>query len=218
MESNIRTHFGNYVRLLAISEREGDVAWRNAARLLNLDEPAENGLGYGGKRRAGASRPEEVRTAIMRTSKEIITLGTKNPEMISLMGFFEENVGPDTISDFTTRAISGSLAAITAEFCNANSVPLHASEDHPGVELPCYDKPGGGVSHIVLVPRDVVRDLPVARDWDGIERAAMENARIRERVNQLPQGSSNHQSLTASTRCVRPPLAPPRISRTSSLR
>ncbi|MBU1334413.1 MAG: hypothetical protein KJ944_21340 [Alphaproteobacteria bacterium] len=183
-----RTHFGNYVRLLAISEKEGDVAWRNAAKLLNLDEPAENGLGYGGKRRAGASRPEEVRTAIMRTSKEIIMLGTKDPEMISLMGFFEENVGPDTISDFTTRAISVSLAAITAEFCKANGVPLHASEDHPGVDLPRYEKPEGGMSHIVLVPRDVVRDLPVARDWADIERAAMENARIRERVNQLLAG------------------------------
>lgn len=183
-----RKHFDNYVRLLAMSEKEGDAPWRGAAKLLNLDEPPENGLGYGGKRRAGASRPDNVQLAIMRTSKEIIQLGAKDPEMISLMGFFEENVGPDTISDFTTRAILAQLAALTADFCKANGIELHESPDHPGVLLPRYDRPEGGASYIVLVPRDVVRDLPIARDWGDIERAAMENACIRDRVNAMLAG------------------------------
>jgi hypothetical protein len=38
---------------------------------------------------------------------------------------------------------------------------------------------------IVLVPKDIVRDLPIANDWSDIERAAMENARIRDRVNRF---------------------------------
>jgi len=180
-----RQHFDKFVRLLDISEKEDDAAWRAAAKLLNLDEPPENGLGYGGSRRAGTSRPEEVRTAIMRTSKDIIRLGAKDPEMISLMGFFEENVGPDTISDFTTRAIIANLAAITVEFCEVHDIGLHASPDQPGLQLPRYQRPGGDYSYIVLIPRDVVRDLPVSRDWDDIERAAMENQRIRDRVNLL---------------------------------
>ncbi|HXA47620.1 MAG TPA: hypothetical protein VNW52_08320, partial [Burkholderiaceae bacterium] len=105
-----RKHFDNFLRLLAISECEGDAAWRAAQRLLDLSEPADNGLGYGGSGRSGSSRPDEIRDAIMRTAKEIVTLGSKDPEMLALMGFFEENVGPDTISDFTTRVIAGHLA------------------------------------------------------------------------------------------------------------
>lgn len=183
-----RKHFENYVRLLNLSQKEGDAPWRAAAKLVNLDEPPENGLGYGGKRRAGASRPEEVQLAIMRTSKEIITLGAKDPEMISLMGFFEENVGPDTISDFTTRTIIAQLASLTAEFCAKNGIEMHKAPDLPELQLPRYDRPEGGSSYIVLVPRDVVRDLPIARDWSDIERAAMENDRIRDRVNALLGG------------------------------
>ena len=96
-----RKHFQNFVRLLAISKQQNDAAWKAARRLLDLREPPENGLGYGGSGRSGSSRPEAIREAIMRTSKEIIELGADDPEMISLMGFFEDDVGPDTISDFT---------------------------------------------------------------------------------------------------------------------
>ena len=121
-----RSHFGNFVRLIAISAKEGDAPWRGAERLLDLREPPENGLGYGGSGRSGSSRPEEVRDTIMRTAREVVTLGSKDPEMISLMGFFEENVGPDTISDFSTRVIIDQLAEITGEFCRAYDVPLRS--------------------------------------------------------------------------------------------
>ncbi len=117
-----RDHFTNFVRLLAISAQEGDAAWKGAQKLLDLSEPPENGLGYGGTGTSGSSRPDKVRDAIMRTGKEIITLGSKDPEMVSLMGFFEENVGPDTISDFTTRVIIRQLAILTEKFCTAKDV------------------------------------------------------------------------------------------------
>jgi hypothetical protein len=96
---------------------------RDARRQLDLSEPPENGLGYGAGGRSSSSRPEDIREAILRTTKEIITLGASDPEMISLMGFFED-VGPDTISDMTTTVIMDDLAAITETFCQANGVPL----------------------------------------------------------------------------------------------
>lgn len=179
---HFKEHFTNYVRLLSISEREGDAAWKGARRHLDLREPPQTGLGYGGSSRSGSSRPVEVRDAIMRTSKEIVDLGAKDPEMISLMGFFEENVGPDTISDFTTRVIIDSLARITNEFCMRYGVPLH---DAGGSE---FQLPRYGGDSIILVPRDIVRDLPIANDWSDIENAALQNQQIRDRVNSFLAG------------------------------
>ena len=183
-----RTHFSNFVRLLTISEREGDAAWRGAEKLLDLREPPENGLGYGGSGRSGSSRPEEVRTAIMRTSKEVITLGSKDPEMISLMGFFEENVGPDTISDFTTRVIIEQLASITGDFCADNKIPLVANLVLPNHPLPTVVDKNGNSKFIVLVPKDIVRELPIANDWSDIEAAVNHNANIRQAVNAMLAG------------------------------
>ena len=124
--------------MLAISAAENDAAWKGARRQLDLSEPPENGLGYGGGGRSGSSRPEDIREAILRTNKEIVALGASDPEMISLMGFFEEDVGPDTISDMTTTVIMDDLAAITETFCQTNGVPLFSFDACTGHKLPKF--------------------------------------------------------------------------------
>jgi hypothetical protein len=183
-----RAHFDGFVHLLAMSERVGDPAWVAAQRQLDLSEPPENGLGYGGSGRSGSSRPVDVRDKILRTSQEIIRLGVKDPEMISLMGFFEEDVGPDTISDFTTSVILEDLAAITEGFCQQHNIPIAATKISENHRLPLFQNRSGRDVPLVLVPIDIVRELPVANDWSDIQDAAMRNAEIRDRVNRLLGG------------------------------
>ncbi len=172
-----KKHFSNIIRLLAMSNNEEDAPWRAARRLLNLDEPSENGLGYGGASRSGSSRPEDIQTMILRTTSEIVTLGADDPEMISLMGFFEEGVGPDTISDFTTQVILLNLAKITSDFCNSQSLStIPISDDRQDIGLPHFVNTKGLSKPFLLVPKDIVRDLPIANDWSDVREAAMRNA------------------------------------------
>lgn len=186
--NKFKEYFEKIIRLLIISEREGDVAWRAAQVQLDLREPPENGLGYGSSGRSGNSRPDEIRDVILRTAKEIVDLGARDPEMISLMGFFEDRVGPDTISDFTSRVIANQLAAITKEFCALVGIPTKTSAMSREIALPHYTTANGRERAIMLVPRDVVRELPIANDWSDIEKAASENAAIRTRVNSFLAG------------------------------
>ncbi len=86
--------------------------------------------------------PIHIREAIMATAKEILDLGADDPEMISIMGFLEEDVGPDTISDFTTRVVMPDLAqkdyvgvlqnlatcAGSVLDCDDNAAALHPSD------------------------------------------------------------------------------------------
>ena len=184
-----RDHFSKIIRLLSISRTENDAAWKAARRLLDLSEPPENGLGYGGSSRSGSSRPQEIQSMILRTTKEIVELGSNDPEMISLMGFFEEGVGPDTISDFTTSVIFSNLAKITSDFCRDFGVPTSIIPDYEGgLGLPVFVDSSGRKKQFLLVPKDIVRDLPIANDWSDIQAAAMQNSEIRDRVNQLLAG------------------------------
>lgn len=185
-----RSHFEKFVRLLSISEREDDAAWRGAQKLLDLREPPDNRLGYGSSGRSGSSRPERIRSLIMRTSKEIITLGSKDPEMIGLMGFFEEEVGPDTISDFTTRVIVEQLAEITLDFCKKHKVPTKINES--GLELPSFSLKKGESRFALLIPQDIVRDLPIANDFSEIADAVAATEKIRQRVNKLLGDTAKH--------------------------
>ncbi|MCA3381844.1 MAG: hypothetical protein ING08_16545 [Roseomonas sp.] len=185
---HFRDHFQTLIRLLAISKNEGDAAWKSARRQLDLSEPPQNGLGYGGTGRSGNSRPNDIREKILRTSKEIITLGANDPEMISLMGFFEEDVGPDTISDLTTTVIMNEFCQITETFCKKNKIPIFDFAISEKFKLPKFIDKSGKERPIILVPKDIVRDLPIANDWSDIERAAMENFQIRDRVNKFLGG------------------------------
>ncbi|MGR9324667.1 chromosomal replication initiator DnaA [Rhizobium leguminosarum] len=185
---HFRKYISQIVRLLVISKREGDAPWKTAQKLLNLQEPPENGLGYGSGERAGSSRPDELRDTILRTTKEIVDLGVDDPEMISLMGFFEENVGPDTISDLTTRIIASELAAVTLAFCKRHKVPTRVSPLSPKSALPHYTAPSGKQKAVLLVPKDIIRELPLANDWSDVSAAANANREIRDRVNSFLAG------------------------------
>lgn len=183
-----KDHFANFVRLVAISEAVGDAPWRAASKLLDLSEPAEIGLGHGRTGRSGSSRPPAVSRAIMQTTKEVLRLGLKDPEMVSLMGFFEKDIGPDTISDFTGRVIANELAIITEAFCQRLNIPVFINEITDNHKLPKVIDHRGNEKTILLVPKDIVRELPIANDWSDIERAINHNERLRSSINSFLAG------------------------------
>jgi len=64
------------------------------------------------------------------------------------------------------------------QFCVAHGVPVSETDVSENHKLPIYNG-----DPLVLVPVDVVRELPIANDWSDVETAAMQNKIIRERVN-----------------------------------
>lgn len=178
----LEKRFRDVLELLDASEKMGDAAWKGAYRLLDLDERAETGLGYGGASTHGSSRPPKLRNAILSTAKEIIRLGEKNPNIIPLMGLFEEGVGPDTLSDMTTNFLLPVLCELTEAFCVANAVPTKVfGAKYDNRHLPV--NPLNPALPVILVPRDVLRDLPLAADWSDVSRVIMEVQELRDAVN-----------------------------------
>jgi hypothetical protein len=86
--------FSKVTKLLAVSRAADDPAWKGARRLLDLSERRETCLGYGAASVRGSSRPAWVTETILGTTKQILELGVENPEIISLMGFLDEGIGP----------------------------------------------------------------------------------------------------------------------------
>ena len=181
---SITKAFNDVINLVDISAAEGDAAWKGAYRALNLDERPETALGYGGAGTSGASRPPKLRNGILRTAKQIITLGEKNPDMIPLMSLFEEGVGPDTLSDMTTNFLLPVLCEITEQFCKANGIPSRAFAGKYG-DRSLPENPYQTSHPVILVPRDLLRDLPLAADWSDVSRVMLEVSEIRDAVNQM---------------------------------
>jgi hypothetical protein len=197
----IKRAFENVIGLVDISETEGDAAWKGAYKALNLDERPETSLGYGAAGTSGSSRPPKLRNGILRTAKQIIKLGEKNPDMIPLMGLFEEGVGPDTLSDMTTNFLLPVLCQITEQFCSSNGVPVRAFDGRYGQRnLP--ENPYDSTHPVVLVPRDLLRDLPLAADWSDVSRVVLQVKEIRDAVNQM-FGNFARASVSQKKKAVR---------------
>lgn len=196
----LRKHFEKAVKLLAASKAINDPAWKAARGILNLKERSETCLGYGGSSISGTSRSEELRERILTTTKQIIELGEDNPEIISLMGMFEEGVGPDTISDLTTFAILPALCALTEEFCKQNRVPVRQFKDYFNAMLP--ENPNNPEKPILLVPQDILRDLPLATDWSDVSRVTFENEKIRNAFNEFV-GLISQATLTEKKEAIK---------------
>lgn len=200
----LEKRFRDVLDLLDLSQVVGDVAWKAAYRQLNLDERAETGLGYGGASTHGSSRPTKLRNAILGTAQQIIRLGEKNPNVIPLMGLFEEGVGPDTLSDLTTNVLLPLLCEITEEFCKTNNIAtkkygaIYGERKLPENPLSKADPP----LPVVLVPRDILRDLPLAADWSDVSRVAMEVQEIRDAVNVM-FGDWSKASVTEKKKALR---------------
>ena len=176
--------FTNVVELADLSAADGDAAFKGAVKALNLDERSETGLGYGGTSTRGSSRPVELRRRIVRTTKEIVTLGEKNPSMIPLMAIFEEGVGPDTLSDLATNLLLPTLCKITETFCLKHAVTVRPfGAQYAECSLP--ENPFRPGEPVILVPRDLLRDLPLAADWSDVSRVVFEVKEIRDQVNRM---------------------------------
>lgn len=140
-------------------------------------------LGYGGGSiRGTAASAERIRSTLDRAS-DIVRGGVQDPELFSLIGLFEPGIGSDTISDLVTNLILPDLAAFTVRVCT--KLDVKTEEFRIGGEK--YQLPRNPTQKrstpIILVPKDVLRELPIALSYSEIWDVARQNAELRNAMN-----------------------------------
>ena len=177
-------HFAEVITLLQHSRVRGDVAWRNADRLFNFREIIETCIGYGGSTIHGSAIGPTLRARLMSTAKEIVDLGIDDPELFALLGLLEDDIGADRISDMTTTAILSALLKFNAVVLADLDVPTERFRFKDISAMlprnPCESQRTG----VILLPTDILRDLPIVHDWHDVADAADKNQELRDKVNE----------------------------------
>lgn len=178
-----RIHFEKVIALLKASKRVDDPAWKAAKKLLVFPEVSGTCLGYGAGSIHGSGFGPKLSNRILLLASEIIDIGIEAPELFPAMALFEPDIGPDRISDMTTNIIFGDIAKfndrVIKELGLKSEIFNIRSHSYLFVVNPYEAKK----NPIVLIPTDVLRDLPVAQDWDGIADASAKNDQLRDEVN-----------------------------------
>ncbi|MBS0580631.1 MAG: hypothetical protein JSR36_15345 [Proteobacteria bacterium] len=178
-----RERFEEIIRLLGASRERGDPAWKGAFKRFDFPEVSGTCLGYGAGSTHGSAWGPLTRKRVFEVAEQIVAIGVKDPDLFQAMALFEKDIGPDLLSDMVTTIIMPALAAFNVRIL----AELNLAGDEfevSGVRARFLPNPAeGGRRPLILVPTDVLRELPVARDWDEVQEAARDNEVLRDRVN-----------------------------------
>ena len=178
-------HFRKVLNLLDHSTKVGDAAWRGASKLLHFPEVVGIGLGYSATSTSGSGSGDEITGRLMRTAKDIIDLGMKDNDLFVLLSLLEEGFGADRISDMTANIIMPDIIEYTLNFLEPHNIKMHevptassSGEINENLPINPFSK-----KPILLLPKDILRKLPVANDWSEVADAAHQNASLRNDAN-----------------------------------
>lgn len=180
---SVSARFQEILKLLETSKRKHDAFWREARKRFNFPEVQGLCIGYASQSTAGSGMGESLQDQVLSTAKEIIEAGIKDPEIFELMGLLEKGIGADRISDMVARIILSDLLAYSQRIFKELEVPTQEVE-YRQIKYHLPRNPFNAYP-IILIPRDVLRDLPMANDWGDIERVIQFNEELRYRVNAI---------------------------------
>lgn len=196
--------FEEIIKLLSFSKEKGDLPWRNAKKKFNFSEISWTCLGYSSGPRGSGFGKDLVETTLY-TAFQIVQLGIQDVDMFMALGLFEEGVGPDRISDMTTNIILEDLISFTQRVNLSLKLPTRIFDlNGKKVELPLNPYT---IKPLLLVPTDIVRDLPIATCFSDIARVSRENDELRERLNnqvgQIFAGMNSKQKAALKDNALR---------------
>jgi hypothetical protein len=188
-----RTTFDDYFdrerKLIAGSKAPDDAPAKAAKRLLRFPEIKGTCLGYGANSIIGAGVGKGMTDQLFKTASQIISLGIDDPDLFLAMGLFEENFGPDLVGDMFTNVCFGNIIEFNRRINKELAIPaspfsitLGNGNSFAGDFV--RNPTAHGDVPVILLPVDLLRDLPVAVDWRGVQTVAAENKAFRASLNE----------------------------------
>lgn len=177
-------HFAKIITLLKASKVKGDVPWRSAGVLIRSPEIRGTCLGYGAASIQGSAVGSQLTEAILQTAKEVVDLGIEDPDLFTALVLLEEGIGADLISDMTTNVILANLLEFNKRVLSQTKVKTQPFEISSQRYLLPKNPFTRQITPVILVPLDILRNLPVASDRSEIDDVVSKNRQLRNRVNQ----------------------------------
>jgi hypothetical protein len=177
--------FIDVLKLVSKIEKEDDVFWRKADKLLTFPEVKGLCIGYSAKGVSGRGAGPLKRKRLLETTVQLVKAGCSDPKIFELVGLFEEGVGPDLISDMVAKIIIADLVSFSQRVCSDLAIPMEPFEVLRGE--PTEDLPFDPIQEtpIILIPKEILRDLPIATQYGDIAWVAQHNENLRKKLNEI---------------------------------
>jgi hypothetical protein len=173
-------YFNRFVTLAPFvkSHTLSDRFYKQMYEYFRFPELANTGLGYSEGSTQGRGINGDLSLQLVDSAIEIINAGFKDPAVFALLPLFEENIGADRISDMTIAILYERFIKYTHRIAKELQVKTFGFK-YNGVlyGLPAYKR-----RPIVFIPVSIITDLPIARDYDDIDRVCNYNRQLKARI------------------------------------
>jgi hypothetical protein len=189
----INKYFEEIITLLSASEKQDDLAWTEAYHRLIFREVKGASIGYGKNSADGKGIGPKLAQELTNRALELAKLGIKDPAIFELIGLFIDDYGPDMLSDMTIRILEDEFLTFSERMYKEMGVTkLFKYETANGIREFARNKKG---KPIILLPESMLRDLPVAQNWEDIATIVAHNELLRKRLNALIAPSLKEASI-----------------------
>lgn len=171
------------IGLLLKAAKPDDKLYRTALKMFHFPEVNGINLGFSSGRTGNGFGPL-LEAQIIKDAYQIVQTGSSQPEIFHLTSLFEENVGPDRLSDMIARLVAEDIKAYSRRIFSELDITEKSYEEYTfrnGIPGNPYKKN----TAILLLPVEILHELPIARDWSDIDRVMQENEAIRNELNAL---------------------------------
>ncbi|MGX8705010.1 MAG: hypothetical protein ACSW8J_00380 [bacterium] len=188
----INQYFDNIAMILNHADKKDktDRFYREAVKRFEVFHEV-NGINLGfADSASGAGFGSVLSHRVIFDAYDIIKSGTKDPELFHLIGLFEDNVGPDRLSDMIGTIILQDIQCYTRRVMRELGI---TPTKYPNER---FDDDGFLVNpfkqcRMYFLPEEILHELPVAACWEDIDKVITENNAIRRELNVII-GSSWH--------------------------
>lgn len=191
----VNDYFEKIMILLENSEAKGDRFFRAALKRFKFHGVKGINLGFSSSG-IDAGFGDKLSRKVISDAYDIVKKGSSQPEIFQLVGLFEEDVASDRLSDMIATIIQDNIVVYTRKI---NAVLNINKEEYPNIK---FNRDGIALNpfrkdcEILYVPKEILHELPIARDWYDIDRVISENRAIRDEINEEIGG---HWSKLASS-------------------
>lgn len=181
--NKINDYYRQIILLLdnADLDTKKDLCYKKALSLFRFSEVNGINLGFS-ESSSGNGFGQTLTEQVVNNAYYIVKKGCKEPELFHLLQLFEENIGPDRLSDMIATIILPDIKTYTLRIME--ELEINPSK-YPN-EI--FNKEGFIVNKfrnfpIYFLPIEILHELPVAKSWEDVEYAASQNDAIRREVN-----------------------------------
>jgi hypothetical protein len=176
-------YFADTMTIVNASSVVNDRFWREAHKRLQFKEISNTALGYSKHGTGGNAIGPQLANSILTTVSEFSKAGVNDPVIFELVGLLEEGIGADRISDMTIAILVDDFAQYTQRVSNELRIQTQTHTiNGKNYALPTDVSNNSG---ILLIPTSLMNHLPIATDWDDIDRVCKYNDQLRQRVNSI---------------------------------